>query len=42
MSSRLIQTIAKWTLAEFFRSWLGWISLVGFSLLNGLTLSMML
>ena len=42
MSMRLVQTIAKWTLAEFFRSWLGWISLVGFALLNGLTLSMML
>ena len=42
MNRRLIQTIAKWTLAEFFRSWIGWVSLMGFTLLNGLTLSMML
>lgn len=42
MSLRLIQTIAKWTISEFFRSWIGWVSLIGFALLNGLTLSMML
>ena len=42
MNSRLIQTIAKWTVSEFFRSWIGWVSLMGFTLLNGLTLSMML
>ena len=42
MNLRLIHIIAKWTFAEFFRSWLGWVSLVGFTLLNGLTLSMML
>lgn len=42
MSWRSIHTIARWTFAEFFRSWMGSTTLVGFTLLNGLTLSMLL
>ena len=38
----LLRTVGKWTVAEFFRSWQGWVCLVGFALLNGLTLSMLL
>ena len=34
--------VAKWTLAESFRSWTGWISLIGFTVLNGLIFSLML
>ena len=34
--------VAKWTLAESFRSWTGWISLIGFTVLNGLVFSLML
>ncbi len=42
MSWRSIHTVARWTVAEFFRSGMGWTTLVGFTLLNGLTLSMLL
>jgi ABC-2 type transport system permease protein len=34
--------VARWTLAEGFRSWTGWISLIGFTVLNGLVFSLML
>ena len=42
MNVSTLHTISTWTFAELFRSWLGWICLIGFTLLNGLTLSMML
>lgn len=37
-----IWMVAGWTLAESFRSATGWVSVAGFTLLNGLVLTMML